>query len=222
MPKRKTLIPFAVGGGPDPNVEIKDEIWSEFEDALGNNIEPQVRSALIEATNNYLMFAIGECAEPIVDVKRRIHDLKTSAETFLHALIKEDGSTARLWADHLIATQFSKPNLYNFTSEMMEFVAACDRADKSIASTSNSPRLPGWDAWIAKLTALMEENGLPFEARKDSDKSDRASPFVRFIYKLQSAVVNPAFRRGDHSLGALAGEIVRARAGRIPRQEEGQ
>jgi hypothetical protein len=221
MPKRKQLVPFAVGGGADPNIEIKDEIWSELEDALGKDIEPQVRSALIEATNNYLLFATGECAEPIADTKRRINDLKTSAELFLQTLIKEDGSAARLYADHLIAIQFRKPNLYNFTSEMMEFVAACKlAADNSIASTSGSPRPPGWDAWIVKLTTLMEANDLPFEARKDSDKSDRASPFVSFLYNLQRAVVHPAFRRGDHSLATLAGEIGRARAGRIPQQKE--
>jgi hypothetical protein len=70
-----------------------------------------------------------------------------------------------------------------------------------------------WDLWIDALTTIMKDNGLPYEARKDTDKRKReSSPFVALIRELQKSLPKE-LRKSMTSDDALAQRISRARGG---------
>jgi hypothetical protein len=68
-----------------------------------------------------------------------------------------------------------------------------------------------WERWIVQLTSIAEKHGLPWRVRKDSDKQSvrPVSPFVKFVWELQQFV--PKTHRLEHSRGAVAEAIVKAR-----------
>jgi hypothetical protein len=62
-----------------------------------------------------------------------------------------------------------------------------------------------------RLTKIAQEHELPWRVRKDSDKQSgrHASPFVEFVWELQQFV--PKTHRREHSRGAVAEAVVKAR-----------
>jgi hypothetical protein len=71
-----------------------------------------------------------------------------------------------------------------------------------------------WEAWIRRLTDICQTHELPTSASKGDDKrsDDRHSAFVWLVHDLQQGF-DKRYRRGDHSLSALANAIYRARRG---------
>jgi hypothetical protein len=70
-----------------------------------------------------------------------------------------------------------------------------------------------WNYWVFWLTIILKEHGLPYEARKDSDKQKaEGSPFVLFLEELQKHIP-PQCRQSTASRDALAQAINRARRG---------
>jgi hypothetical protein len=69
-----------------------------------------------------------------------------------------------------------------------------------------------WNLWVHILTRIMIEHGLPYQARKDSDKSKHEVPsaFVSFVFELQKYMPVGCWKY-THSLDALAQAINRAR-----------
>ena len=65
----------------------------------------------------------------------------------------------------------------------------------------------------ATLRTSCKSADFPTGVRKDVDKSDTTSPFVRFIWELQE-LIPQEFRRGSHSKVALATLISKAIRGR--------
>jgi hypothetical protein len=73
-----------------------------------------------------------------------------------------------------------------------------------------------WDYWVHLLTVITREHGLPYSARKDSDKrKGEISPFVLLVKELQehlSAETRLTIKE-KREPDALAGAISRARRG---------
>ena len=74
------------------------------------------------------------------------------------------------------------------------------------------PEHEWWNIWVLMLITIMRDHGLPYQARKDSDKrkQESPSPFVSFISELQKHMPVEC-RKYTHSLDALSQAIYRAR-----------
>jgi hypothetical protein len=76
-----------------------------------------------------------------------------------------------------------------------------------------------WDYWLHLLTVITREHGLPYSARKDSDKQtgeiSQISPFVLLVKELQNHLsAETKLTIGKREPDALAGAISRARRGK--------
>ena len=98
---------------------------------------------------------------------------------------------------------------------MASLVFACDLAEKELEKDTARAfqRGEAWNVWVRDLAGVLQKRGFPTGVRKDVDKSDTTSPFVRFIWKLQE-LIPQEFRRGSHSEVALATLISKAVRGR--------
>ena len=67
-----------------------------------------------------------------------------------------------------------------------------------------------WDAWVQSINMLMQHHDLPSTVRIDTRAKEVNSKFVLLIEELQKHIPQE-LRRHDHSSGALAKAIQRAR-----------
>jgi hypothetical protein len=106
----------------------------------------------------------------------------------------------------------------NSLDALCEVLASLNGACRLVRMAMESAQAPGhregesWANWIRALTKIARRNKLPGGVSKDSDKSDRTSPFVLLVEALQECVPQDA-RRHTHSRTALADGITVARRG---------
>ena len=91
---------------------------------------------------------------------------------------------------------------------LTSFHVACNAALKELSD----PELPSftkgksWNLWIRRLTKIMQDAGLPWQVRKDTD---RPPPFAAFVWELQKYL--PADCKLSYAISALPTAISRAR-----------
>jgi hypothetical protein len=228
LPQRKRTLPFASSGGLPSEVTILERDWKSLEAVLGRKVPASVRDHLTGITNNFLSFAPFELtAEPIRGTEERLPKVRKAAGSLQQILIDSGHSEASLFANHLIELHFNdarirdRKKIHNLTGILTSFIVACVKAQDEIDGESFAEHRPGdaWETWIRNITKLLLENDLPTQARKDSDKnrSGQASPFVRFIERLQTCF-DLKYRRATQSKIALAEAIARARRVAKPRK----
>jgi hypothetical protein len=108
---------------------------------------------------------------------------------------------------------FSLLELLNHSLNALDKVceAVCDEFGEEKYPAYKHGQL--WSYWVFWLTIILREHGLPYEARKDSDKRKiEGSPFVLFLEELQQCAP-PQCRQSTVSRDALAQAINRARRG---------
>ena len=101
-------------------------------------------------------------------------------------------------------------------ADLARFLSACDLTVQWLEQDAQQDYWPeggAWEHWIRQLTIILREHDLPTGARKD--KSGRASPFVSFVFELQSLLPRKLIR-SQHSKSALAVSIHKARRGSKP------
>jgi len=216
MPPRKAKLNVSRGTpGLIPTVRITERDWRSIETAYKHRLSPQVRKEVLEITNDYLLFADGESTAERVDFATdHVERLHKGAAAFWNEFRQMSDSHA----DSLIVENFSKrwgKDGFNLFSEMMQsFLAICEFAPTELKNPANHGFRKGaqWSWWIRCLTEIMQEHGLPHQARKDPDKNKTGKPshFVLFLRELQRCV--PVEIRREHSLEAIATAITRARA----------
>jgi hypothetical protein len=227
MPKRRRTIPIASGQGPDPSVEINEKTWRQIEAALGEDIPLPVRSELIYATRRFLFWAsYDEKALSTHKAKARISEIANVGNRLLEDHTTRSDIEARLYADmlinkHLIEIRTNETGTSSHLAEIgLSLVEACNRAIEELASERGFQSGRQWERWIGDLTTILQNNDLPTEVRKDSDKTVKVSPFVRFVKELQQAI--PPEIRPKHSPFGLAEAITRARRVTIRRPTKAQ
>jgi len=225
VPKRPRRLPQG-SGSFTPLSPISEDDWQLIECEFGDKLSNDVREAISRATKFYVLAESTErSAEPVKDAKKRIEVLQKAAADLQSVMTSSTHSYA---AGDLIARHFQDARLSDksggfyvgrfnsLTGVLGSFVAACEKALGDL--TAPASPLPSWEEgaewrnWIRQLNQIMKDNGLHVGARKDAgskSKSDKQSPFTRFVWELQKRLPDGCGRH-THSIGALATAISRA------------
>jgi hypothetical protein len=215
MPRYKPRLPFATGRGGDPVLEISCADWRRIEKKCGYALDPNVRDELAAATWKFLAFTDSEeKGESFADAKARLNSIKNAAAQLRDAVLEGNmTSDAKAYATHLINRCFTDTRITGklavVGSVMVSLVMACEEASQRLANEVHTGRRKGAtrQQWLVDLSKIAAKHGLPITARKDTDKSDRSSPFVALVNELQSFLPKK-YRR---SPGTLAKAIHHAR-----------
>jgi hypothetical protein len=226
MSKPRGKIPRITFRAPRP-VSLTDADWERVEAAYGQPVPREIRAQIKKATNQFLQFAEAENTGSINDAIKRASRLQKCARSLIAAINERAvGDQVREYVEDELARSFatlnSDPRLAapgeyarKIYAELCGFVNACDLALRRLHSTSKFNYWQdgwAWQVWIRQLTDMLLKHGSPTAVRKDTDKekSDRASPFVSFVYALQTFIPKEHIR-AQHSKGALAVAIHKAR-----------
>jgi hypothetical protein len=217
-----TLL-FALTSG-EPAIDITNEDWLRIEEAYGHELPAVVRRQIFEATTSFVYFEVFDrLAEPRHWAAKRVERVRKAAGQFYKSLLDGSPGVARVFADHLITKHFKDPRLADgnqlehLYGVLTSLLVACNLA----AGEVNDPNLQGhhkgeyWERWIRQLTSIIEGEGLPSDARSDSDKlaGDESPAFVAFVDELQNCAPGEVRRHSTSKL-ALARAIERARSRR--------
>jgi hypothetical protein len=176
------------------------------------------------------------------DAIERASRLRERAKAFISVIEEraEDDPT-RGYVDETLAMSYARLSsedpspafFYGVSAWLTLFVNACDLTLQSVkrdAQRNYWPEGGAWEHWIRQLTDILEAHHLPTGVSKDTrskaarskatgarlTRSEAArpktvSPFVECVYTLQT-LLPKKYVRGQHSRGALALAIYRARA----------
>jgi hypothetical protein len=173
---------------PDIAFTPSEEDWAKMKASYGHKLPADVRKHICDLMLVYLYFVrTEEVAATVLSAKKRIEKIKELAE-------EPDIVLAEL---------------------MAPIIAASDDALGKLNDPENHgpPKGELWNAWVRRISALLDKRGLPTGARKD----DRVSPFVALVQQLQQYIPEQ-YRQGDHSPVALAKAIGKARSGLVGTQ----
>jgi hypothetical protein len=227
MSKRKGKIPRVSVGAVKP-FNVTDEAWQKIDAAFGRSTSREARTQVALATAGFLRAAQAEKNAGLMDhALQRVNRLRECAQQLIDAVGDRDiGDVIREYVDDELGEEYSRLKVekdfdkrlptHRYVSwvslELGRFANACHNWIDIAPRHGFWPDGGAWNQWIRQLTAILEAHNLPTGASKDTTKkkSDRASPFVDFVYSLQELLPNEYFR-GQHSAGALATAISRAR-----------
>ncbi|HEY1803745.1 MAG TPA: hypothetical protein VGG45_04640 [Terracidiphilus sp.] len=220
MARYASTLPFAVLEGRDPHLTITNANWEQIESAYGHQLDEQLREQIYLATLMFLALVPSELAgAPSANVMRKIQSIEAAAARLRDAILetpKTIGPQAARHADHLIGQNLRDTRinggLRTIGSVMESVVQACRTTQSEFDNSNWCGRSKGdtWKGWICQLRCILKAKNLPIAARKDSDKSDCSSPFVRLVDKLQ-LLLPTTYRQSSQSRGALAKAIHAAR-----------
>jgi len=201
-------------------LEISAGDWKRIEKAYGHPLPSSLRRRIVDATEVLKFKAIFARNQRIVDVEKRIRRIQKGAKALQVELRGEGGaqlSPSHWFGDLCIESQFEPQFTNGRANEHMNIVmliklmecldAACIGELNYLDRTSRNTPSEGcvWAMWVATLTGILRENGLPTTARKDSDKQKEVSvpAFVALVRELQRSLPQE-YRPAFHSNGALA------------------
>jgi hypothetical protein len=239
VPRRPRKLPKGLGSYTPLSPIGKDD-WQRLECVFGEKLSDNVREEIFRGTKNYLLFESTErSAEPIKDAKKQIEVLQMAAAAFQSEMTSSavSYSAAVLITRHFQDASLSEKSgghyvgrFNSLNNVLCSFVAACERALGDLEPPASADGLLGdsgalpswqegaeWRKWIRQLNQIMEDNGLRARTRKDAggkSKSDKQSPFTRFVWELQYLLPDGCGRH-MHSIGALATAISRALKSRV-------
>jgi hypothetical protein len=232
MARLTAKLSFASAGGK-PNLEISSAAWQRIETAYQYQLSETLRQKICEATSDFLEWAVFErTASANSKAMKRAQLIKKAARDLRRAILQRPTNVTRdadFLAQHLISKHLYLPSekgrngLQNLVLKFERVVSkGCDLAISDLARERGSALRRGetWDLWVRKLTAILEAEGLPTEARKDTDKQSGKglqSPFVGFLRELQRCIPAEFQRSTEPDGGALAQAIYQARS--APRRE---
>ena len=214
MPKPRPRLPVATLRGADPILEISGVDWDRIEKKCRRALVPEMRDELLAATWIFLaLIDSEEAAQPVAASRAHLESIKKAATELRKAILEEAAkSNATRYAEHLIDQSFADPRICGKVlivgSVMVSLVEACEKALQSLDQV-HVGRKKGdtWKQWLIDLGKIAATYGWPIAARKDSDKTDRPSPFVTLVNEVQSFLPT----RCRRSAGALAKSIHDAR-----------
>jgi hypothetical protein len=209
-------------GSKSPTISLSDDGWSKIEAACGRSFDSELRDAIRTRTKVYLRDAQFELnAKPLAPALDRLQRIRKAGARFQAELMRAPEPESARYANFLIKQNFADSRLkyggptdaiHAMHGVMASFVFVCARAEKGLEK-DGFQRGETWNEWVRDLSGVLQKRGFRTSVRKDSDKSDTTSPFVRFIWELQE-LIPQEFRRGSHSDVALATLISKAIRGR--------
>jgi hypothetical protein len=237
MPRPKGKIP-RIFVRPIAPLHLSDKNWLAIEAAYDNSLPPGIRRQIEIATTHFLENAEAENTGSMDHAIARVKRMRKSAHSLLDAIedprggnVTEEYVDEELYKSHarLIGAELCKllrvPTLPfagpNYVSELYRdlayFVGACDLTLESLDSASRYNYWPeggAWEDWIRRLTDILKAHDLPTEARKDAAgySAKRASPFVKFISRVQTFLPKGYVRGDTKSKSSLAERIYKARS----------
>ena len=229
MARRKPKLPLA-SAGRVPDLKISEGDWTRIEKGYGRWLPDQLRSTILEITEEFLSWAEFEhTAPPVAQVENRIAAIKDATRAFVEAILRRPQNVTGLAdfkAKQMICEYAQLPfkdgvdglTRLAWETAVLKIPKACDAALTDLAEQRQAGGSfsggTAWDCWVFKLTEAMTVQGLPTAARKDTDKrkSGGPSPFVAFVHELQQCIPD-RFRRSTQSRNALAQAIYGARGG---------
>jgi hypothetical protein len=231
MARWKAKLPFASAGGK-PSLKISSADWQRLEAAYLRPLSEILRREICEATSEFLEWTVFErTASASSEAVKRAQLIKKAVQDIRTVILQRPTNVTRdadFLAQHLICkhlglrSEKGRNGLQVLVMNFERIVSqGCDLAIRELARERESGIRAGeaWDFWVRKLTETLQANGLPTEARKDTDKQSGKglpSPFIGFLRELQQCI--PAeFQRSTQSDAALAQAIYKARS--APRRE---
>jgi hypothetical protein len=225
VPRAKGKIP-RIAVRPIQPISFTDHDWQKLEAALGHSIPEEARASITLATNEFLQFAEAESnTGSMEDALNRLSQLRSSAQSFRAVIEKRVlDDPIRGYVDEALEISYERLNpddpageyVAKLSADLTRFLSACDLTVQRLEHDARHNYWPeggAWEHWIRQLTTILREHDLPTGARKD--KSGRASPFVSFVFELQSLLPRKLVR-SQHSKSALAVSIHKARRGSKP------
>ena len=184
---RRLPKPWLPGGF----LELDEVDWKRLEKALGRIIPNEARGEIITATKRMLRRSEAEYhARPLSETIKHITRLKKAANNLLAAWTASGLPSASIhFAEEAINQELADATdditFDEFHDHLMLFAGACTRAPARATSTADQGTTrQARDDWIRDLRDdIFPRYGLPTGARKDSDKSNKPSPFVSFVWE---------------------------------------
>lgn len=235
MPKSKGKVPRITFRAVQP-ITLGDEVWQTVEAVYRQKVPEEVRAKITAVTNQFLRLASAENTGSMDDAIRRAQGLRKCTQLLIDAIeARAVGDVTREYVDDELALSYARLNSDQLCKiigiraaplaarkyidevyvDLLRFLSACKITLKELDRASQNHYWPdggAWEVWIWELTGILEKHNLPTGVRKDTDKinSDRASPFVEFVGRLQTFIPEKHIR-AQHSKGALATAINKAR-----------
>jgi hypothetical protein len=214
----------ASGDTRDHDVDLDDLEWQRIESACGWSIQPAVRSKILHATKQFLLFEPAErTVQSVSAAKINLEAYDKAATRFFNALFVDPSgpSDASAYAQSLIEQNSSNLRQSGVSvfeallANLRTFHIACNTSIKQLNDPVSSAFQSGraWRQWVVQLTDIVDGASLPTAVRKDvggKSKNDDQSPFARFVSELQKILPEES-QRHTHSEGALADAISEAR-----------
>lgn len=230
MARSKEKLSFA-STDSKPKLKTSSADWRRIEAAYGHLLSKTLRQQIRKETNKFLAWVVFEhTVRPKSEAAKRAHQFKKAVQDVRRVFFQRPQSITRdvdFFVQHRICEhqglrwEKGRNGLQALVLKLDRIVSqGCDRVIAELRA-----REPGfragetWDLWVRNLTKILKLEGLPTQARKDTDKqteSSLPSPFIGFLRELQQCIP-PEFRRSTHSDGALAQAIYEARS--APRRE---
>lgn len=231
MPKTKGKIPRITFQAVQP-IDLSDENWKTIEEAYGHPISREVRTQIKAVTAQFLQFALAEDTGSMENAVQRVTRLRNCTRSLIEAIdARAITDVTRGYVDDVLGLNYARLSsgklrealrirtvplaahkyVREIYADLERFVNACNLTLKEFDYVSQNDYWTSggaWEVWIRELTDILKSQHLPTGARKDT--ANRASPFVEFVYKLQTFLPK-RHTRAQHSKSALATAIAKAR-----------
>jgi hypothetical protein len=240
MPKPLRFVDY-LDGPPEFDFALLDKIdWDAACNELGGQIDPKVCDQITLVTGWYLFNSgVNTVVTPLKSMLGKLAKLRTAAEDVRFAFSKEappkvpfspkrksTQSLGRKILTKIEKRYFRLPNSEPLFYEdavyplLLHVIEAVIVVIAWVEIEVSDPTFPAyvkefnWEIWIHMLTGIMKRNGLPYKVNKATLKpTQRASPFVRFVLKLQEGF--PKEFKRHNTTDSVAQAIVRVRDGGI-------
>jgi hypothetical protein len=235
VPKPKRKIPRIRFGALKP-INLTAENWLAVEKAYGRSVPQEAREQIEMVTARFLQLAVAEDTGSMNDAIQRAARLRKCAQSLIDAIRSRpidditreyiDDELAEIYTELKCESEKCFPTrnyVSKFSLEVGRFVNACDTLLDHASQYDYWPNGAAWEVWIRELIGILNAHALSTGVRKDAHeqatgvrkdtdmiKSRGPSPFVEFVFALQSFVPRK-HARATHSKGALAVAIHNAR-----------
>jgi hypothetical protein len=209
------------GSGDIPVINVDEAQWRQIEKASGSSIPPNLRAAIVRATEAFIFLQSFEgTPKRKAEVKVILEAHDKAATRFFNELFADASATsdAGVYAHFLIEAHFKSSRLRENTAGLdvlldglRTFHIACNAAIKQLndPSTSALRNEDGWKTWINRLVdILMDAEPIRRHEFRKSNSATPQHPFVLLICELQKCL--PAKWHDARSEVTLAGAISEA------------
>jgi hypothetical protein len=226
VPRRKARIDLARSAhGQD--FSLSETQRAQVEARFGHKLSPLAWKQVQAYT---LLFVVGmsaiKSAMPLKDILKKLRKLATAARSLRQEISGEpcpDSTNLSLKDIHQKYLQevqplYLTPVLLGLLDAISAVSIFAEESMKEVGKGNltipheNFSEDEWWSIWVGLMEGVMSEHGLPYQARKDSDKQkqESSSPFVLFVSELQKQMPVEC-QKYTHSFDALAQAIHRAR-----------